>query len=101
MPHPGERRNVTPSRDDWEDLWTLASEELALLAGMAGPGRLGCAVQLKFMQARGRFPSVAKCRTRAAWPPLPPNAALRRTPYPSMAISAAKASGTLALNVGE
>ena len=38
------------------DLWTLSSEELALLPGMTDKGRLGFAVQLKFMQLHGRFP---------------------------------------------
>lgn len=47
---------MTRSWDGWEDFWTLTSEELALLAGMTGLGRLGCAFQLKFMQTHGRFP---------------------------------------------
>jgi TnpA family transposase len=51
---------VTPSWDDWADRWTLGAEELTLLTGMTGPGRLGCAVQLKFMQAHGRFPERAE-----------------------------------------
>jgi hypothetical protein len=38
------------------DLWTLSSEELALLPGMTDKGRLGFALQLKFMQIHGRFP---------------------------------------------
>ena len=47
---------MNPIWNDGEDPWALAPEELALLAGMTGPGRLGCAFQLKFMQAHGRFP---------------------------------------------
>lgn len=51
---------MTRSWDDREDIWTLTPEELALLAGMTGPGRLGCAFQLKFMQAQGRFPEYGE-----------------------------------------
>jgi TnpA family transposase len=47
---------VTPSWDDADEFWTLAPNELPLVAGMTGPGRLGCAFQLKFMQAHSRFP---------------------------------------------
>ena len=47
---------MTGLLDNDEDRWTLASEELALLTGMMDPGRLGCAFQLKFIQAQGRFP---------------------------------------------
>ena len=39
-----------------QDLWTLTASEIALLPGMTDKGRLGFAVQLKFMQVYGRFP---------------------------------------------
>ena len=39
-----------------QDLWTLTASEIALLPGMTDKGRLGFAVQLKFMQVHGRFP---------------------------------------------
>ena len=41
---------------DTQDLWTLTAEEAALLPGMTDKGRLGFAVQLKFMKLHGRFP---------------------------------------------
>ena len=41
-----------------QDLWTLSAGELALLPGMTDKGRLGFAVQLKFMQIHGRFPEA-------------------------------------------
>lgn len=41
---------------DTQDLWTLTVEEVALLPGMTDKGRLGFAVQLKFMELHGRFP---------------------------------------------
>ena len=49
---------MIPSWNDPEtqDLWTLAASEIALLPGMTDKGRLGFAVQLKFMQVYGRFP---------------------------------------------
>jgi TnpA family transposase len=49
---------VTHSWSDPEtqDLWTLAADESALLPGMTDKGRLGFAIQLKFMQLHGRFP---------------------------------------------
>ena len=42
-----------PATQDW---WTLTASEIALLPGMTDKGRLGFAVQLKFMQVYGRFP---------------------------------------------
>ena len=39
-----------------QDVWTLAADEIALLPGMTDQGRLGFAIQLKFMQLHGRFP---------------------------------------------
>lgn len=49
---------MTHSWDDPEtqDLWRLSTEESALLPGMTDKGRLGFAIQLKFMQLHGRFP---------------------------------------------
>jgi Domain of unknown function (DUF4158) len=41
---------------DFRDRWTLSPDECALLPGMTDKGRLGFAVQLKFMQLHGRFP---------------------------------------------
>jgi len=45
---------------DFQDQWTLSSDELALLPGVADKGRLrgrlGFAIQLKFMQLHGRVP---------------------------------------------
>lgn len=41
---------------DQHDLWTLTAEEQSLLPGMTDKGRLAFTVQLKFMQAFGRFP---------------------------------------------
>ena len=41
---------------DIQELWTLSAGEDALLPGMTDKGRLGFAVQLKFMQIHGRFP---------------------------------------------
>ena len=40
---------------DIQELWTLSAGEDALLPGMTDKGRLGFAVQLKFMQIHGRF----------------------------------------------
>ena len=39
-----------------QDLWSLSTDESALLPGMTDKGRLGFAIQLKFMQLHGRFP---------------------------------------------
>jgi integrase len=36
--------------------WSLAPEDLALLDGLGGPGRLGLAVQLAFWRQHSRFP---------------------------------------------
>ena len=49
---------MIPSWNDLEpqDLWTLTAGEIALLPGMTDQGRLGFAIQLKFMQLHGRFP---------------------------------------------
>jgi hypothetical protein len=46
---------------EFHDHWTLTADELTLLPGMLLPGmpdrgRLGFAIQLKFMQLHGRFP---------------------------------------------
>jgi hypothetical protein len=41
---------------EFQDLWSLSPEESALLPGMTDKGRLGFAVQLKFMEIHGRFP---------------------------------------------
>lgn len=41
---------------DIQDSWTLCAEESALLPGMTNKGRLGFAIQLKFMEMHGRFP---------------------------------------------
>jgi hypothetical protein len=41
---------------DTQDLWTLTIDESALLPGMTNKGRLGFAVQLKFLELHGRFP---------------------------------------------
>lgn len=41
---------------DTQDLWTLTASESELLPGMTDKGRLGFAVQLKFMEQHGRFP---------------------------------------------
>ena len=41
---------------DIQELWTLTADETALLPGMTDKGRLGFAIQLKFMQIHGRFP---------------------------------------------
>jgi hypothetical protein len=41
---------------EFQDEWTLSSDEMALLLGMTDKGRLGFAAQLKFMQIHGRFP---------------------------------------------
>lgn len=38
------------------DLWLLNAEQLALLPGMTDKGRLGFAIQLKFIELYGRFP---------------------------------------------
>ncbi len=46
--------------DEFHDRWTLSADELTLLPGMTDKGRLrgrlGFAIQLKFMQLHGRFP---------------------------------------------
>nr|WP_241391521.1 DUF4158 domain-containing protein [Serratia proteamaculans]ULG18615.1 hypothetical protein Puna18p_00007 [Serratia proteamaculans] len=48
--------------EDWRDeaeqrdLWLLNAEQLALLPGMTDKGRLGFAIQLKFIELYGRFP---------------------------------------------
>jgi hypothetical protein len=42
--------------DKLAEQWTLAPDELALLANKAGPTRLGCAVLLKAFGRDGRFP---------------------------------------------
>ncbi|WP_145600411.1 Tn3 family transposase [Yersinia frederiksenii] len=48
--------------DDWQDasdlkdLWSLNAEQLTLLSGMTDKGRLGFAIQLKFIELYGRFP---------------------------------------------
>ena len=43
---------------DTQDLWTLTIDESALLLpGMTDKGRLGFAVQLKFLELHGRFPN--------------------------------------------
>ena len=49
---------MIPSWNDSEpqDWWTLTAGEIALLPGMTDKGRLGFAIQLKFMQLHGRFP---------------------------------------------
>lgn len=41
---------------DTQDLWTLTIDESALLPGMTGKGRLGFAIEFKFMELHGRFP---------------------------------------------
>ena len=41
---------------DTQDLWALTLDESVLLPGMTDKGRLGFAVQLKFMELNGRFP---------------------------------------------
>jgi hypothetical protein len=45
---------------EFHEHWSLSAEEMALLPGMADKGRLrgrlGFAIQLKFMQLHGRFP---------------------------------------------
>ncbi len=53
---------MTQSRleSEFQDRCTLSSEELALLPGMTDKGRLGFALQLKFMQIHGRFPERHK-----------------------------------------
>ena len=43
-----------------QELWTLSAGEADLLPGMTDKGRLGFAVQLKFMQIHGRFPERAE-----------------------------------------
>jgi hypothetical protein len=42
------------------DNWLLNAEELNLMAGRTGHGRLGLAVMLKFYQYQGRFPVMIK-----------------------------------------
>lgn len=41
---------------DIQDLWTLTAAESSLMLGMSSKGKLGFAVQLKFMEIHGRFP---------------------------------------------
>lgn len=41
---------------DIQDLWTLTAAESSLTLGMSSKGKLGFAVQLKFMEIHGRFP---------------------------------------------
>ena len=41
---------------EFHDQWTLSADELTLLPGMTDKGRLGFAIQLKFMQLHGWFP---------------------------------------------
>lgn len=43
---------------DTQGLWTLTATESELLPGMTDKGRLGFAVQLKFMEQHGRFPEL-------------------------------------------
>jgi len=41
---------------EFHEHWTLSADEVTLLPGMTDKGRLGFAIQLKFMQLHGRFP---------------------------------------------
>jgi hypothetical protein len=45
---------------EFQDRWTLSSEELALLPGMTDKSRLGVALPLKFMRIHGGFPSSTR-----------------------------------------
>jgi TnpA family transposase len=47
----------TWSEPDLEEFWTLSPEELALVTDKPPPRRLGLAMQLKFLQFDGQFPS--------------------------------------------
>ncbi|WP_367672070.1 DUF4158 domain-containing protein [Serratia symbiotica] len=47
-------------KTEWKDLWLLTPEQVPLLSGMTDKGRLGFAIQLKFMEVYGRFPSSCK-----------------------------------------
>ncbi len=47
-------------KTEWKDLWLLTPEQVPLLSGMTDKGRLGFAIQLKFMEMYGRFPSSGK-----------------------------------------
>lgn len=47
-------------KTEWKDLWLLTPEQAPLLFGMTDKGRLGFAIQLKFMGMYGRFPSSGK-----------------------------------------
>lgn len=44
------------SVDELGERWTLASDDLAFIAGNADAGRLGLACQLAFWRSQGRFP---------------------------------------------
>lgn len=48
------------SKDELETRWSLSVEELVLLPGRIGSGRLGCAILLKFFQFQGFFPNDQK-----------------------------------------
>lgn len=52
--------NNWQDRTEWKDLWLLTPEQKTLLTGMTDKGRLGFAVQLKFMEMYGRFPASDK-----------------------------------------
>ena len=44
---------------DFQDRWTLSSDEFTLLPGMTDKGQLGFALQLKFMQIHGSVSRAA------------------------------------------
>jgi Domain of unknown function (DUF4158) len=44
------------SADELSERWSLLADDLALLAGRVGAGKLGFAVQLAFWRQHGRFP---------------------------------------------
>ena len=48
--------NLLLNGTELQDHWTLSAAETALLPSMTSKGRLGFALQLKFMQLYGRFP---------------------------------------------
>lgn len=48
--------DVNHFSEEFQDLWALTGDEMKLLPGMTGKGRLGFAVVLKFMQVYGRLP---------------------------------------------
>ena len=59
--------------DELIDVWTLSSNELALVnRGKADHNRLGCAVLLKYFQIEGRFPrrqhDVPQTAIENMWP---------------------------------